>query len=852
MTRRQVFVTLFVGLMVGLFAIAPKSCTADHAKRVVLFIIDGLHCQARQQLGLGNTQPLARQGASLMRARLDRNNLLIYRDDDGQLRPVESIADWQKRRTMVLAGMQEVMGQLPGKEKCCPLDVKVVEEEDCGSYVRRLITYTSEPGGRVPAYLLIPKKTVAGKEKAPAVLCLHPTDNQIGHKTVVGLGSQPNCQYARELAERGYVALAPSYPLLANYQPDLDKLGYQSGTMKAIWDNICGIDLLESLPFVKPGGVGAIGHSLGGHNAVYTAVFDERIKVVVTSCGLDSYIDYMDGNIKGWTSNRYMPKLLDYRDRLAEIPFDFHEMIGALAPRYCFISAPLRDSNFKWDSVDRIVKAALQTYQLYGVPERLRVEHPDCDHDFPDVIRQMAYRVFDSVLAFERTNVLGRPQEEPAILDVPPSRDRVTKVAGPRKLIAQTYNSGFELAHDTYNGLSSASDGKIYYVLSTESYEVGAQMYVFDPSRRQIKHLGDITEACGEKGLKAIPQGKSHVNFVESNGKLYFATHVGYYSIVDGMEKIGIPPQDFKPYPGGHFLAYDMESGKFEDLAKAPHGEGILSMTMDTRRGRLYGLTWPTGYFIRYDLATKDLKDFGPTSKQGENGKGENYRTLCRSLVVNPQDGSVYFTTGDGAILRYRYDSIEVVEGEDMKKDYFGLYDPTSPGHMGYNWRQTVWYDPERAIYGVHGNSGYLFRFDPQIPRVDVLERITSLPSKQSGMYDQFSYGYLGFTIGPDGHTLYYLTGGPVYVDGKRVVGKSKTAMGESKGIENLHLITYDIPTGKYIDHGPIFFNNGQRLAYVNSIAVGKDGTVYTLSRITENGRTRTDLVAIPGSFSSK
>jgi hypothetical protein len=33
-----------------------------------------------------------------------------------------------------------------------------------------------------------------------------------------------------------------------------------------------------------------------------------------------------------------------------------------------------------------------------------------------------------------------------------------------------------------------------------------------------------------------------------------------------------------------------------------------------------------------------------------------------------------------------------------MKKDYFGLYDPTSPGHMGYNWRQTVWQPREKVI----------------------------------------------------------------------------------------------------------------------------------------------------------
>jgi len=152
-------------------------------------------------------------------------------------------------------------------------------------------------------------------------------------------------------------------------------------------------------------------------------------------------------------------------------------------------------------------------------------------------------------------------------------------------------------------------------------------------------------------------------------------------------------------------------------------------------------------------------------------------------------------------------------------------------------------------VYGVHGNSGYLFRFDPRAERVEVLDRITSIPSQRAGMFDQFSYGYLGFTLGPDGRTIYYLTGGPVYVAGKRVAGKAKSAMGESKGIENLHLVTCDIPTAKFVDHGAIFFADGQRPAYVNSIAVGNDGTVYALSRITENGKTRTDLMSIPAAL---
>ena len=327
--------------------------------------------------------------------RLDRTNLLIYRNEQGDIVPVKSRSDWQKRRASVLQGMQEVMGPLPGKEKRCPLDVKVEEEVDCGSYVRRFITYASEPNARVPAYLLIPKEALAAKKKFPAVLCLHQT-HALGQKAVVGLGNSPNDEYGVELVQRGYVCLAPAYPLLANYQPDLKALGYQSGTMKAIWDNIRGLDLLESLPYVRPGRFGTIGHSLGGHNSVYTSVFDERIKAIVSSCGLDSYRDYYDGNIKGWTSERYMPKLLDYP--LAEIPFDFHEMIGALAPRACLISAPLGDTNFKWRSVDAIYQAALPVYQLHQAAPRLRVIHPDCGHGFPPEIRALAYQVFEQNL----------------------------------------------------------------------------------------------------------------------------------------------------------------------------------------------------------------------------------------------------------------------------------------------------------------------------------------------------------------------------------------------------------------------------------------------------------------------
>jgi acetyl esterase/lipase len=338
-------------------------------------------------------------------SRLPRDNLLIFRGDDGKPTPVKTLDDWAKRRAEIVRGAEAVMGKLPGKEKRCDLDVKVEEEVDCGKYVRRLITYSSEPASRVPAYLLIPKDVLKGDKKVPAMLCLHGTDNVVGHGTVVGLGKNPNRQYASELAERGYVTLAPNYPLLAKYQPDLKKLGWESGTLKAVWDNMRGLDLLESLPYVDGKEMGTIGHSLGGHNSVYTAVFDKRLKVVVSSCGLDSFLDYYDGKEanwfpeKGWCQTRYMLKLADYRGRLADLPFDFHELIGALAPQHVLIVAPKKDSNFRADSVDRIAAGARPIFKLHGHEDRLRVEHPDCEHDFPPEMREEAYKLFEKVLA---------------------------------------------------------------------------------------------------------------------------------------------------------------------------------------------------------------------------------------------------------------------------------------------------------------------------------------------------------------------------------------------------------------------------------------------------------------------
>src|ERR1700675_4325521 len=90
------------------------------------------------------------------------------------------------------------------------------------------------------------------------------------------------------------------------------------------------------------------------------------------------------------------------------------------------------------------------------------------------------------------------------------------------RLSAESFDSGFAKGHATFNGMLAASDGKIYYVLCAESIDTGAQMFSYDPATNRIQPIADLTEAAGEKGIQAIPQGKSPANFVGGGGEPIF------------------------------------------------------------------------------------------------------------------------------------------------------------------------------------------------------------------------------------------------------------------------------------------------------------------------------------------
>jgi dienelactone hydrolase len=326
----------------------------------------------------------------------DKQHLLWWRDPHGVEHQVRDASGWSKRRAHILASFEQVTGPVPGGTQRVELDVQVVEEIERPAFTLRRITYAAEQGDRVPAILLLPRHRV---DPAPAMLCLHQTTSA-GKAEPAGLNGDPELHYAAELAARGYVALAPDYPGFGEYNVDSYKLGYASTTRKAIWNHERAIDLLETLPEVDPRRIGAIGHSLGGHNAIFLAVTDPRVKAVVTSCGFNAFQKYYHGNLKGWSHAGYMPRIdaLFGCDPL-RMPFDFTELLAAIAPRPVFINAPRHDENFELSGVHDCLSAARPVYRLFDAQSALVARHPDCGHSFPRQIREEAYNWLDEVLA---------------------------------------------------------------------------------------------------------------------------------------------------------------------------------------------------------------------------------------------------------------------------------------------------------------------------------------------------------------------------------------------------------------------------------------------------------------------
>ena len=103
--------------------------------------------------------------------------------------------------------------------------------------------------------------------------------------------------------------------------------------------------------------------------------------------------------LSGWCQTRYMPRIASvYGKDPDRLPFDFPEVLAAIAPRHLYIHAPLGDTNFRVQSVKRCAQAASAVYRLLGAPDRIVAVYPPGGHGFPREARVDAYRFIDEAL----------------------------------------------------------------------------------------------------------------------------------------------------------------------------------------------------------------------------------------------------------------------------------------------------------------------------------------------------------------------------------------------------------------------------------------------------------------------
>lgn len=315
--------------------------------------------------------------------------------------PIETPRQWRWQAQGIRTRILRILGPFP--DPACALEPQIEASTDTEHYVRHKVRFSSEPGERIPAHLMIPKGLPG---PAPAMLCLHQTVAQ-GKDEPTGLSGDPDLFYAHHLAQRGYVVLAPdhlcagerlesglsAYDTAPFYQkhPDWSAVG------KTIWDARRALDYLCSLDEVDPGRIGCIGHSLGGTSTVFAAAFDDRIQAAVCSCGLTTFAE--DPNRLAWARDQwyiYMPRLRPIFLASQPPPFDFHEVVSLIAPRPFLTSSALNDVCFaNTDALAELGVQVSRVYRLLGAQECFASFLHGSGHGFNAEARALAYTWLD-------------------------------------------------------------------------------------------------------------------------------------------------------------------------------------------------------------------------------------------------------------------------------------------------------------------------------------------------------------------------------------------------------------------------------------------------------------------------
>lgn len=329
---------------------------------------------------------------------------------------ITTIEEWKMKAKALREIFLQTLGEAP--EISCPLSPEVIGEVDCGDYIKRKVTYFVEPDERISAYVLIPKNL---KDKAPAVLCIHPT-TPLGKKQAIGNDNTAKGQdraYALHLVRRGYITFA--YDLLSagercykglktfDTAPFYKKYPKWSVRGKDLWDVGRAIDFLQTLDEVDPERIGSIGHSQGGYIIIPAMALDNRIKVGVSSCGMWpvrlSKNPFGHARTGWWVGS---PFLRPYCYTGKPFPIDMHEYLALIAPRAIMNISALNDCMYRLEeenitrpAFDNLEENVSKFFSLLKAKGNFKNILHTNGHSFLQEQREIAYTFLDKKLKNE-------------------------------------------------------------------------------------------------------------------------------------------------------------------------------------------------------------------------------------------------------------------------------------------------------------------------------------------------------------------------------------------------------------------------------------------------------------------
>jgi hypothetical protein len=94
-----------------------------------------------------------------------------------------------------------------------------------------------------------------------------------------------------------------------------------------------------------------------------------------------------------------MPRIAErFGNDVSRVPFDFPELIAAIAPRPFLAIAATQDNDFDVEGVRETMTSARAIYELLGKAEGLQADYPVAPHCFPRASREAAYEFLERAL----------------------------------------------------------------------------------------------------------------------------------------------------------------------------------------------------------------------------------------------------------------------------------------------------------------------------------------------------------------------------------------------------------------------------------------------------------------------